>query len=279
METTAAERRIDAEDGTALAVLSWPVARPRAGILIVHGLGEHAGRYAALAHALNAAEIAVYAFDLRGHGRSDGPRGTIRRPDDFVRDTQKVWAALGPELPLHRFVLGHSLGGLIAAQFAVRNRTPVTGIALSSPALALRMSAFQALLLALGSHLAPDRPNPNGLDVTRLSHDQRVVAAYRADPLVHAVVTARLVRGMQAGMAECLAGASGVTTPMLVQVAGADALVDPHGSKRFYAALPEGIGTLHWYDDAYHEIYNENPERRAVVLSDLTRWLDARIAS
>ena len=151
------------------------------------------------------------------------------------------------------------------------------GLLLSSPALSFRLSASQRALLAIASRIAPSLAASNGLKVDLISHDAAVVAAYRADPLVHRVATPRLVRFMQINAELARRDAGKLRIPVLVQVAGADQLVEPSGSKAFFDALAPGVGTLHWYHDAYHEIYNESAERRTKVFADLSAWLSPRL--
>jgi alpha-beta hydrolase superfamily lysophospholipase len=264
-------------DQTRLFYREWLVDKARAAIHLVHGLGEHCGRYTHVAARLNALGIAVRAHDLRGHGRSGGARGALHHQDDFLDDLKLVFDDFARQQGSTPFLLGHSLGGLIAARFATGGYSTVRGLVLSSPALALSLSAGQRALLAVTSRLAPSLAVTNGIDVTGLSHDPTVVAAYRADPLNHDRVTPRLVRFMLDAIARAQHDAESFTTPTLLLVAGADRLVVPSGSRDFYDRLPGGHRTLRWYDDAFHEIFNESAERRARVFDDLSMWLDAQI--
>lgn len=202
----------------------------------------------------------------------------MRSRDDLLNDLKLVlddFALLTEMVP---FLLGHSLGGLLAARFATADMSSLRGLILSSPALAFRMSATQRALLAVASVVAPSLKAPNKLELDYLSHDATVVAAYRSDALVHGVATPRLIRFMQDAIASTMAAAPHLRIPVLLQVAGNDHLVDNAGSRRWFDLLAPGVGTMHWYDDAYHEIYNESAERRARVLADLSAWLSARIA-
>jgi alpha-beta hydrolase superfamily lysophospholipase len=269
---------LSAPDGTLLFYRDWSVDRPRAALHIVHGLGEHSGRYAALAHYLNAQRISVRAHDHRGHGRSEGQRGGVGSQRDFVDHLKCVLDDFSREQGKTPFLLGHSLGGLVAAQFMVERLSPIRGLVLSSPALAVRISAFQRLLFHALGRLVPGASFPNGLDVAAISHDAEVVAAYRADPLIHSRVTPGLFRYMLDAMAEVTAAEPDPAVPVLLQVSGADRLVDPEGARRFLNRLAPQRGTLHWYEDAYHEVFNETSERRERVLRDLTDWIDTQLA-
>jgi alpha-beta hydrolase superfamily lysophospholipase len=266
-----------ARDGTRLFVRDWPVANPVGQLLVVHGLGEHGGRYAHVAAGLNRIGVSVRAHDHRGHGHSEGQRARLHRADDLLDDTSLVlndFASTSDNAP---FLLGHSMGGLIAARFAMEQRAPLRGLVLSSPALALHLSRLQRLAHVLAESLFADLAVPTGLRVDRLSHDRAVVDAYRSDPLVHGKITARLLRFMLTSIELVQGRAAELATPVLLMVSGDDALVDPAGSRRFHDALPAQSRTLAWYADAWHEAFNERPDIRSQALHDLTSWIGARI--
>ena len=260
-------------DGVALFYRDWPVAAPRGAVLIVHGLGEHGGRYGELAGIFNAQGLSVRALDHRGHGRSGGARGSIAKSDDFVQDLKLAFddlAAVQGSLP---FLFGHSMGGLIAARFATGGFGLVRGLMLSSPALRMRLTHFQRLLLALGSALAPGLALASGLPAEGVSHDRGTQHGYVEDLLNHDRVAARVVRFMQDAIVHCMQDAPAFTLPLLLQFAGDDLLVDPTGSEQFYGLLPASAKTKHRYDAAYHEIFNELPPLRQQVQQDLIAWL------
>jgi alpha-beta hydrolase superfamily lysophospholipase len=247
-------------------------------VQIVHGLGEHIGRYAALAAALNAAGWNVAGHDHRGHGRSEGPRGTIA-------GTQSLLADLGQAIDHlrdggRRVLLGHSLGGLIAARFVAAGlRNPaarwfrdVDGLVLSSPALDPGLGTAQRLLLKVASRLAPDLRLSNGLKPEWISRDPEVVRRYEQDPLVHDRVTARLVRFIVDAGQVVQSRAPRWRVPTLLLWAGADRCVAPAGSAAFATAVPAGLLTAQEFPPLYHEIFNE-PEREQ-VLGHLMRWLE-----
>ncbi len=193
---------LSTDDGLPLFLHDWPHAAPRGTVLIVHGLGEHGGRYAHVAAQLNAWGWRVLAHDHRGHGRSGGERGRIASDDALLRDLSLVIdaARAGSTGPL--LLLGHSMGGLIAARFVAEGlqaapapwHREVDGLVLSSPALRIGMNGFQKLLLATLGPLAPNLAVANGLEPSWVSRDPAVVAAYVADPLVHDRITPRLTR-------------------------------------------------------------------------------------
>ena len=257
-------------DGLALHVRHWPCDGARAQVLIVHGLGEHIGRYEALARALHAAGFAVTGYDQRGHGRSPGPRGGIPRPDSLCDDLSRVIDSLPAGPP--QVLLGHSMGGLVAAHFVAESlvarpaawaRTVAT-LVLSSPALDPGMGGFQKGLLAVMSRLAPGLAVGNGLQPGWISRDPAVVRAYQQDPLVHDRVTARLVRFIVDGGQRARDLAPEWRTRTLLMWAGADRCVAPAGSAAFAAAAPPALVAQQAWPGLYHEIFNE-PERQQVI--------------
>ena len=265
-------------DGCRLHLQRWPVSGPAHGtVQLVHGLGEHIGRYAAVAAALNAAGWHVAGHDHRGHGRSAGPRGAMPADDSLLRDLATVTDHLRGAG--RHVLLGHSMGGLVAARFVAEALNPVpaawsrpvNGLVLSSPALDAGLGAAQKLLLQVLGPLAPDLRVSNGLDAAWVSRDPQVVQAYQADPLVHDRVTPRLVRFIVQGGAQMLALAPRWQVPTLLMWAGADRCVAPAGSAAFAAAAPAGVLQAEPFAGLYHEIFNE-PER-AQVLARLARWL------
>lgn len=266
-------------DGLNLALYRWPATGTARGtVQIVHGLGEHAGRYAWLAAQLNAAGWHVVAHDQRGHGKSEGRRGRLADSHAFLADLALVHDALrgsaGPNL-----LLGHSLGGLVAARFVAEGQALAPapwfrrfdGLVLSSPALALELNGFQRALLATLGTLAPNLAVNNGLKPAWISRDAAVVKAYEGDPLVHDRVTARLVRFMVDGGALVAERAPRWSLPTLLLWAGADRCVAPAGSAGFAAAAPQAVVAAHEFRALAHEVFNE-PEQEQ-VFEVLGQWL------
>ncbi|KQR62141.1 alpha/beta hydrolase [Acidovorax sp. Leaf160] len=272
-----------ASDGENLAVQDWPVqgGARRGTVLLVHGLGEHAGRYDALARRLNGWGFAVRGYDQYGHGESAGPRGGLtsdtRLLDDLADLVQATRARLPAGQPL--VLLGHSLGGLVAARFVAESSAkgwpPVDALVLSSPALDAGLNRLQRLLLATLPRIAPDLRVGNGLDVDALSHDPAVAAAYRADPLCHDRISARLARFIAESGPAVRARAADWPVPTLLLWAGRDRLVRPAGSAAFAAAAaPSGRVQAQCFEALFHEIFNERDA--GPVFQRLEEWLAAR---
>jgi alpha-beta hydrolase superfamily lysophospholipase len=276
MDAAALLSPFTASDGENIGLRDWPLPdgmRLRGVVVLVHGLGEHAGRYGRVADHLNSWGFAVRGYDQFGHGESSGPRGGLPSPlrllEDLVDVVEATRQRIEPGVPL--IVLGHSLGGLVAAS-AVARGMQVDGLVLSSPALATRLGPVQKILLATIPRLAPTLAVGNGLDPDFLSHDPRVVAAYRDDPLVHDRISGRLAAFIPAAGAQVLARAAQWSVPTLLMYAGADRLVDPRGSRDFAAAAPAPLVTSRCFDGLYHEIFNEIDARPVYAL--LMQWLD-----
>ncbi len=271
---------LTARDGTQLVVMDWPLDKGpvRGVVLIVHGLGEHAWRYDALALKLNSWGFAVRAYDQFGHGESMGQRGALPSDERLLQDLAEVVdetrARMHEETPL--IVLGHSMGGLVAARFVSLQMRRLEGLVLSSPALDSGLSTFQKLLLAVLPPLAPNLRVGNGLNPDFISHDPQVVARYKADPLVHDRVSARLASFLARGGPATIARAPQWALPTLLLFAGDDKLVNPAGSRAFASAAPADVVTTHCFETLYHEIFNEAEPAREQVLAHLKAWLDAR---
>jgi alpha-beta hydrolase superfamily lysophospholipase len=269
-----------AADGLHIAYSSRSAEPERARLVIAHGLGEHSGRYGDLIRQLLGQGIGVWALDHRGHGLSQGPRGHLHRFEDYIRDLHRLISIARSELvPGHPlFLLGHSMGGLIALHFAARYPELLAGLVVSSPALGLPQAVPLPLRLLsrLASFLWPGVAFNNRLDPTCLSHDETVVQAYIDDPLVHSRITARWSTEFFRAMQQAHRLGSGLRVPILMQIADDDRLTSAPASQYFFEKLTLADKTLHCYAGCYHEIYNEIKELRLPVWKDLIAWLVSR---
>ncbi|MDW3683587.1 lysophospholipase [Cupriavidus sp. CV2] len=272
------ESRQRMRDGTELLVRTWQpdpdlFPEPTGSLLLVHGLAEHCGRYQHVAELLCGLGLRVRGYDQRGHGASGGPRMVAEHPDVFVEDLTEIHdAAVGQwkELP---FLLGHSMGGLVAARFATARVRPIRALVLSSPALALRLSGPMLALHRMLLTLVPRLRVPNPIDARYLSHDAAMVAQYRADPLVQGTISAGVLETFVRGMAQAQTDAPLLEAPTLMLVAGDDRIVDPAGSRRFFDNAPPDLREARWFDSGYHELFNEAQPLRGEVFAALTDWL------
>lgn len=266
-------------DGDNLAIQDWPLPEGvnlRGVVLLVHGLGEHAGRYDPVACRLNEWGFAVVGYDQHGHGESGGARGSLptdtRLLDDLADIVDSTRVRMPRNTPL--ILLGHSLGGLVAARFVALAMRPVDALVLSSPALDAGFNAVQKVLVAVLPKIAPNLRVGNGLDPSLISHDPAVVAAYRADKFVHDRISGRLARLIADSGPATLALAATWKVPTLLLYAGADKLVNPAGSRAFAAAAPKNVVSAHCFETLYHEIFNEHDAEP--VFAELKRWLDTK---
>lgn len=259
---------------------SWlPDDEPRSAVLLVHGLGEHSGRYEHVASALVEAGHAVYALDHRGHGRSSGRRAYVRRyeelADDLVMFRRHVEVEQ-PDVPL--FVLGHSMGGNLAVDHVLDHQDGVAGLVLSGPALQVgdAIPPLQLKVFKVLGRVAPGL-KPQGLDADAISRDPDVVAAYRSDPLVY---TGKIPAGLGAALISRMetfpARYKELTVPVLVMHGTDDRLADIGGSRTLEAGAVNAPVTAHYYEGLFHEVFNE-PERER-VLGDLVAWIDGVLA-
>ena len=269
------EARFKASDGLELYYQAWrPEGEPKAILAIVHGYGEHSGRYLNVANYFVPRGYALYAYDLRGHGRSSGQRGHINRFAEYLADTDTFLKLVHQREPGGRvFLVGHSLGGLIGAAYAIDHPSECPKLILSSAFFRLKMKV-PGWKMALGqmlSSLTPGFTMANDIPANILSHDPAVAVAYDSDPLNHHVATARFSTEFVVAQAHTLDRAGEFKTPVLVLYASQDQLSDPEGSTLFFNRAKVADKTLRRYEGYYHEIFNE-VEKQA-VFQDIEVWL------
>lgn len=257
----------------------WCAKKPvRAVILLAHGLGEHSGRYQGFAEFFGERGISVVAPDHLGHGASRGDRTHVLSFDDYLLpldELRELIANWYPGLPC--ILIGHSMGGLIAARYLLDHQNQFVAAALSGAALqaAEPPSAFAMFLARLFSRWLP-KMGMLQLDATQISRDPQVVQNYLEDPLVHnGKASARLVVELFKEMERVERDQGKITLPMFVMHGSADAMTSSAGSDAYYRGIASSDKSLKIYDGLYHEIFNE-PERLE-VLDDLAKWIDARI--
>ncbi len=250
----------------------------RACVVLAHGYAEHSSRYTRVAERLTERGYAVYAYDQRGHGKSEGERANVNVFREFVMDlgdfTEHV-RQLHPDVP--RFVLGHSMGGMVALQLALEHPEKMDGVILSA-AYIQNAAEIHPLLLRLSrafSRYFPSLPVQE-LDTSALSRDEGVVQAYKSDPLVyHGKVKARLGAELLSAGPYVLTRAEHIShLPLLVMHGDADAIADVAGSQALYDAALTDDKTLKLYPGFYHELFNE-PE--AGPLEDVLEWLRRQV--
>jgi alpha-beta hydrolase superfamily lysophospholipase len=269
----------DSRDGIKFHVRGWePDGGPKAVVCLVHGLGEHIGRYDHVAAALTRAGYGMIGFDLRGHGRSGGPRGHSPSLEAYMTDIGLLLEQAAQRYPnLPRFLYGHSLGGLLTLTYVLLRKPSVEGVVVTSPGLRspLQEQKVKVALAKLLGAVIPTLSLRSGLDPATISHDPEVVAAYVKDPLVHDLTTTGFGRAALQAVDYAFAHAAEFPVPLLIMHGTADRLAYAAGSEEF-ARLAGAGTTLKLWDGLYHETHNE-PEQ-AVVLGFMIDWLDARLS-
>lgn len=266
------------ERGVTLAGRVWPAASPRALIAIAHGIGEHSGRYTALAADLARARYTVAAFDWPGHGESGGARGDTRSwihlRDTFVPAMFTATRGMpGQPERLPHVLLGHSMGGVLALDFALAHPRDLVGVVVSAPGLKSAMPPWWKLALAnVALATAPAMGFSTGISSGGISRDPEVIRARDEDPLVHDKISPRLYHGFTDARQRVLREARRLAIPALVLYGASDRVVDPDGAREFCANAPRGLVEAVEYPEAFHEVFNDLERERPV--RDLVGWLD-----
>lgn len=268
------EGMIQAKDGTDLFYQYRSSDHPAASVFIVHGLGEHSGRYGNVINALQ--DYNLFLLDLRGHGKSAGKRGHVMRFDEYLDDVDALREKMKPFVRGKSFLLGHSMGGLIALKYAIDRPGGLSGVVASGPLLGVNVKVpkIKAAIGGFLSNIAPGLSMNNEIDTAKLSHDRAVVDAYNNDPLVHPKVSARWFVEMTNAMQETNANAGKLQLPCLIMHGSDDALTNPHVSRQFYEHAGSKDKTYILYQGFYHEIFNEVEKQKP--LADLLEWLKKR---
>ena len=258
-----------------LALYRWP--RPdkhiKASVMLVHGLGEHMGRYNHLAYVLHQAGYEVMAYDHMGHGLSSGVTGDIDQSNRLTEDLKTVIAYMhNTESKL--VLLGHSMGGLVVARAAAQHQDIADAVVMSSPALAAYTTILDKLLLSVLPHWFAHVRVDNKLELNWLSRDAQVVREYRQDKRVHRKISSALAAWIIDQGKLALKEAAAWHKPALLLYAGQDRLVNPKGSAKFAQSAPKDYLQTHCFNVMYHEIFND-PEK-TIVFSKLIEWLDLR---
>lgn len=261
--------------GEQLAIYDWPLLEAQAcrgRVVLVHGLAEHMGRYTHVAAQLNSWGFHVRGYDQYGHGLSSGVRGRLPSSHQLTDDLKLVLdddSFQAPNGPL--ILLGHSMGGVVAASFVAQQLHPVDGLVLSSPGFSPQLTVFDKLLLGVMTRLAPHLCVDNGLNPQWVARDPEAVKRYQQDPLVHRQISAALAQWIIENGQACIAKAPLSRTPTLLLYAGQDHIVRAEGSMAYAKSMPSAHLTAQCYAEMYHEIFNDP----AVVdaFADLQNWL------
>ncbi|MGC9363343.1 MAG: lysophospholipase [Fidelibacterota bacterium] len=258
---------------------AWmPNDQPRAVLLLVHGLGEHSGRYEHVAEYFTSKGIGIETIDLRGHGKSDGRRAYVDSFDDYLRDLDVFYKRAQErhyEAPL--FLYGHSMGGTIAALYIITRQPEFKGLILSG--ILLKMGAdISPLLIKMAAIVGKYAPKmkTTKLDSASISRDPEIVRDYDEDPLNYREgFPARTGYESILAAQRILTQTESLTLPILIMHGSADKITNPEGSRELYEGVHSTDKTLKFYDGFYHEIHNDPEKER--VFSDIFHWLELHI--
>jgi acylglycerol lipase len=262
-------------DGLGIFAQGWdPGTGSSKGVIcLVHGIGEHTGRYRSVAEAFNNDGYSFFGADLRGHGRSEGPRGHFPSIEPVLEGIDVLIGQAKiryPGLPL--ILYGQSLGGILVLYYTLKRKPAINGVIATSPGLrsAIEQQPVKVIATKILGSLAPKLTIPSGLDVNILCHDQDIINAYKNDPLVHDRITLGFGKTMLPVVKWTLENAGEFPLPLLLLHGKDDSIAFPSGSIDFAAPLGNKC-RLVLYDDAFHELHNES--FREEVLKSMTDWI------
>ncbi len=266
-------------DGTSLYFQGWQVeGAPKGVVCLVHGLGEHSGRYNHWGEWLNQAGYGMLSYDLRGHGKSEGLRGHVNSFEEYYKDTDLlIKEARERYASIPCFLYGHSLGSIIVCGYVLDRKPQIQGVVLSGLAIktSLQEQKGKIFLARLVGSVMPKGGMESGLIPETISRDNEIVARYKADPLVHSKVTFGFGRSSLSALSYIDQHAGEWSLPVLVMHGEQDKLGYADGSREF-AGRVRGDCTLKIWPGLYHEVHNE-PENRQ-VFEFLRQWLDTHLS-
>lgn len=269
------ETKWKSSDGLDILAQGWSPdsASPGAVVCLVHGIGEHTGRYLKVAEALTKEGFVLFGADLRGHGRSGGPRGHFPSIEVVIKDIDLLLEHAGklyPGIPL--FLYGHSLGGILVLHYGLKQKPDISGVIATSPSLhtALAEQPFKVAAAKVLGSLLPSVSIPSGLDVNAISHDKKVIEDYKNDPLGHSKMSLGFGKVMLSVNQWTLEHANEFSLPLLLMHGKSDSIAFPSSSIEFAASLNDKCKLVLW-DDAYHELHNENIKDE--VFKTMSNWI------
>ncbi|MBN1561214.1 lysophospholipase [candidate division KSB1 bacterium] len=263
------------KEGLKIYAQAWlPQVEPHANLIIAHGLGEHSGRYAHVARFFNERELAVFALDWQGHGRSDGARGHVKKFADFIDDLEQFRrqvSRLSPDKPT--FLFGHSMGGTIALLYLLDYQHHIRAAIISAPVIQIKMGP-PTLIKKLVPKLAAILPSltiNSGLKPAWISRDKDVVAAYKADPLVHPRISLSLFSGMYNGGKHALANAEKINVPVFALYGSNDVIIQGAAVDAAFDRLSSRDKKKMVFADNFHEVHNEADQH--IEFEAIWEWL------
>lgn len=269
---------LEAFDGRKMFFNQWTGETPaKANLILIHGMGEHSGRYKHFAEYFIQKGVHVYAVDLFGHGRTEGPKGHTSKMDDYLWQVDFLVGMIR-QLGQPLFIYGHSMGGGVVLNYLFKRNPRVAGVIVSAPAIepGFEISRSRLTVGRIGRKLFPSLTQRNGLDVNGISRDAAVINAYQADPLVHDVISAEVGMGvLEWGRWLVNLERDAIAVSLLVMHGDKDTLTSPEASKKFTAKFRSGDVTFKSWKGFLHELHNE-PEKEEVFRYVLD-WILARL--
>ncbi|MGB0494742.1 MAG: lysophospholipase [Kangiellaceae bacterium] len=251
----------------------WEVNNPKANIFVAHGLGEHSGRYEHLALHFNQLGFNVYAHDHQGHGKSSGTRGHVNSFLEYSNDLKKVIEGNSKD-DFPNYLLGHSLGGVIASGFLLRHPTLIEKVVISAPGFEKKIppNAIKASIGKLLANIFPKLTLWNEIEAEWICSTKEVVEDYKNDPLVHDRVSAKFFTSFLAEYQFIQDNFANISNSMLMLIPGNDIIVNHDVSKTLFALLKSQDNKLVEYPDSYHELLNEKSTRSSAY-NEIEDWL------
>ena len=268
------------QDGTRFYAQGWNPTQTKAVICLVHGFGEHCGRYAHVAERLGKEGYAVLAYDQYGHGHTEGPRGYSPSLDASLNSVKIILDEAETRFPgVPKFLYGHSMGGNMVLNFLLRRKPKIAGAIVTSPWLRLAFDppALQIFLARIMRFIYPKFAEQAKLDTSTLSRDKVEVRKYETDPLVHGTARAGTFFDTYNAAQWALQNANELEVPLLLLHGTDDKLIAFSGSEEFAAAAPKDLVKFIPYQGFYHELHNEPAADREKVFLDEIAWLNSKV--
>lgn len=272
---TEINQTLTAKDKLPLFTRAWKVENPKAVIALIHGFGEHSGRYAHFADFFNKSGYSIYALDNRGHGKSEGKRGHTPKYETYLDDIEVFLDYVHAQNKnTEIYLYGHSMGGNLVLNYLLRRKPAVKGVIVTGPWIQLAFEP-KPILVTMGKlmrSIVPTFTQSSGLQQEHISKDPKVVEAYKQDPLVHGNISAAASLGLLEAASFLNTYEGEVPAPLLIMHGDEDLLTSQPASEAFAKRL-KGKVTYKKWEGLYHEIHNE-PQQLAVFNYTLG-WLEA----